>query len=63
VIIDHTPMVLKGITSYEDYKCIFDNEKNPFDAGSPFKNFRKMLCSPEPIRFIYLIIKRTNFIF
>ena len=53
MVIDHTPMVLRGITSYEDYKCTFDNTKNPFDVGSPFKNLRKALCSPEPIRYLF----------
>uniref|UniRef100_A0A915LH59 CS domain-containing protein n=1 Tax=Meloidogyne javanica TaxID=6303 RepID=A0A915LH59_MELJA len=50
MIYDHTPLVLKGITSYEDYKCTFDHVRNPFDAGSRSKNLKKALCSPEPIR-------------
>nr|CAD2165657.1 unnamed protein product [Meloidogyne enterolobii] len=52
MIYDHTPLVLKGITSYEDYKCTFDYVRNPFDAGSRSKNLKKALCSPEPISFL-----------
>ncbi|KAL7074507.1 hypothetical protein ACQ4LE_006329 [Meloidogyne hapla] len=59
MVIDHTPMVLKGITGYEDYKCTFDDVRNPFDAGSRLKNLKKALCSPEQIS---LLDKRGKFL-